>query len=195
MPGFSTAKVISDISGRGVGMDVVRTNISKLNGYIDIKTQVGKGTRFIIRLPLTLAIIQALMVEVGHDTFAIPLSIVVETVRISREELKTIDSKEVMVLRGQVLSLIRLGKEFGITSTNGLDKVYVVVVALGERKFGIVVDRLQGQEEVVIKAIEGKYGTTEGIAGATITGNGRVVLILDMARIVDRLLKKVGAHA
>lgn len=193
MPGFSTAKEISDISGRGVGMDVVRTNVARLNGHIDIKTQQVKGTEFIIRLPLTLAIIQALMVEIGAETFAIPLSIVVETVRVNKSELKTIDSQEAMVLRGQVLSLVRLGREFDIISTNGSSKVYVVIVALGEKKFGLIVDQLLGQEEVVIKSIEGKYGTSEGIAGATITGDGRVVLILDVARIMDALLNYTAA--
>ncbi len=190
MPGFSTAKSVSDISGRGVGMDVVKTNISKLNGFVDIKTEKRKGTKFIIRLPLTLAIIQALMVEIGNEIFAVPLSNVVETVRVASSDVKTIDSNEVIVLREQLLPLVRLGREFGIASTgNGSRMVYVVVIALGDKRFGLVVDRLQGQEEVVIKPIEGNLTNTEGIAGATITGDGRVVLILDVALIMDRLLK------
>ena len=192
MPGFSTASKVSDISGRGVGMDVVKTNISRLNGTIDIITEKGKGTRFVIKLPLTLAIIQTLMVQVQSDTYAIPLGSVLETVRISREDIKTIDSQEVIQLRGEILPIVRLSTLFNMYSDNGSDRLYVVVVTAEDRKFGIVVDRLIGQEEVVIKAVEGEIINLKDsnvIAGATITGDGRVVLIVDISMIMEYLNK------
>jgi two-component system chemotaxis sensor kinase CheA len=192
MPGFSTATEVTDISGRGVGMDVVKTNIGKLKGSIEIKTERGKGTRFLIRLPLTLAIIQTLMVEVNSEVYAIPLSSVVETVRFPEEEIRTVNHQEVIQLRGEVLPLVRLGDLFGCGGRNGSSTSYIVVVDEGKKKFGIIVDRLRGQEEVVIKAIEGDLISTEHIeliAGATITGEGRVVLIIDIAMVMDTLAK------
>ncbi len=192
MPGFSTAAEVTDISGRGVGMDVVKTNIGKLKGSIEIKTERGKGTRFLIRLPLTLAIIQTLMVEVNSEVYAIPLSSVVETVRFPESEIRTVNHQEVIQLRGEVLPLVRLGELFGYGGRNGSSTSYIVVVDEGKKKFGIIVDRLRGQEEVVIKAIEGDLISTEHIeliAGATITGEGRVVLIIDIAMVMDTLAK------
>jgi two-component system chemotaxis sensor kinase CheA len=181
LPGFSTAKVVSDVSGRGVGMDVVKTNISKLKGSISIDTEAGRGTKFFIKLPLTLAIIQALMVGVGKHVYAIPLSSVVETVRLRKSGIKTIRGQETMLLRDEVLPLHRLADRFFIASALGdeVESVYIVVILLGEQKYGIMVDKLFGQEEIVIKSIEGYSSSGDGIAGATITGDGKVVLILD----------------
>ncbi|MBF0567722.1 MAG: chemotaxis protein CheA [Nitrospirae bacterium] len=183
LPGFSTAKVVSDVSGRGVGMDVVKTNIMKLNGTITIETEKGKGTKFLLRLPLTLAIIQALMVGVGTEVFAVPLASVVETVRIDQSNIKTIRGQETVILRNEIVPVHRLANKFFLPmgQSNGGHKMYLVVILVGEKKFGMMVDKLFGQEEVVIKSIEGFSNSSEGIAGATITGDGKVVLILDPA--------------
>jgi len=188
-PGFSTASQVSDLSGRGVGMDVVKSNITRLNGTIEIDTAVGKGTTMTIKLPLTVAIIQALMVQVGQEIFAIPLSTVVETIRIAPSEIQTIEGREVVSLRKSVLPLVRLRDEFSIpTNDEALQRLYVVIVALAEKRFGILVDRLHGQEEVVIKSLGDYFSSGDGIAGATITGDGKVVLILDMAMLIRRLI-------
>ncbi|MBI5178077.1 MAG: hybrid sensor histidine kinase/response regulator [Nitrospinae bacterium] len=189
-PGFSTAERVSDISGRGVGMDVVRTNIVKLNGTINTQTELGKGTTISIRLPLTVAIIQTLMVGVGRETFALPLASVVETVRTSVESIQYMDMQEVIHLREEVLPLVRLSDIFSVevSEAAGVDSnqqwLYVVVIAIAEKKVGIVVESLLGQEEVVIKSL-GKYIRPKGIAGATILGNGKVTLIVDLGGLMD----------
>jgi two-component system chemotaxis sensor kinase CheA len=185
LPGFSTAEKVTDVSGRGVGMDVVRTNIRKMNGTVEIESEEGKGSLITIKLPLTIAIIQALMVEVERATFAIPLSSVIEAVRISKPEIKTINGREVLHLRDRVLPLIRLAKEFAIPSAHERDRFYVVVAALGDRRIGVVVDELRSQEEVVIKSIWDYLDSIKGISGATITGEGKVVLILDISELVE----------
>ena len=185
LPGFSTAEKVTDVSGRGVGMDVVRTNIRKMNGTVEIESEEGKGSLITIKLPLTIAIIQALMVEVERATFAIPLSSVIEAVRISKSEIKTINGREVLHLRDRVLPLIRLAKEFEIPSDQERDRFYVVVAALGDRRIGVVVDELRSQEEVVIKSIWDYLESIKGISGATITGEGKVVLILDISELVE----------
>jgi len=178
LPGFSTAEQVTDVSGRGVGMDVVRTNIRKINGTVDLESEVGKGSQIIIKLPLTIAIIQALMVEVERSIFAIPLSTVIEAVRISRHDIKTINGRE-------VLPLIRLAQEFDIPTDAERERFYVVVAALGDRRVGVVVDELRSQEEVVIKSIWDYLETVKGVSGATITGEGKVVLILDTSELVQ----------
>lgn len=185
LPGFSTAEKVTDVSGRGVGMDVVRTNIRKMNGTVEIESEEGKGSLITIKLPLTIAIIQALMVEVERATFAIPLSSVIEAVRISKSEIKTINGREVLHLRDRVLPLIRLAKEFEIPTEQERDRFYVVVAALGDRRIGVVVDELRSQEEVVIKSIWDYLDSIKGISGATITGEGKVVLILDISELVE----------
>ncbi|ULA63089.1 MAG: Sensor histidine kinase CheAY [Nitrospira sp.] len=185
LPGFSTAEKVTDVSGRGVGMDVVRTNIRKMNGTVEIESEEGKGSLITIKLPLTIAIIQALMVEVERATFAIPLSSVIEAVRISKSEIKTINGREVLHLRDRVLPLLRLAKEFEIPTENERDRFYVVVAALGDRRIGVVVDELRSQEEVVIKSIWDYLDSIKGISGATITGEGKVVLILDISELVE----------
>jgi two-component system chemotaxis sensor kinase CheA len=197
LPGFSTAQQVSDISGRGVGMDVVKTNLAKLNGSIDIITEEGRGTRFTIKLPLTLAIIQTLMVEVQGETYAIPLGSVLETVKIGQDEIKTIDTQEVIQLRGEIVPILRLARLFNIYSEDNKDRYYAVVVSAEDKKFGIVVDRLKGQEEVVIKAVEGElinFRDSNIIAGATITGEGRVVLIIDVAMMLQFVTRSEVAY-
>ena len=187
LPGFSTADVVSDVSGRGVGMDVVRTNISRMNGSIELNSEPGHGCLVTIKLPLTVAIIQALLVEVECSTFAIPLASVVEAVKVTKEDFKTINGRSVLNLRERILPLVRLADEFGIPSADDADESYVVVVAVGERRLGIVVDRLRAQEEVVIKSLGEYLAEVSGVAGATITGDGKVVLILDMADMVQKI--------
>jgi len=186
LPGFSTAEQVSDVSGRGVGMDVVRTNISRMNGSIELDSMPGKGCLVTIKLPLTVAIIQALLVEVECSTFAIPLASVLEAVKVTQEDIKTINGRTVLSLRERILPLLRLADEFGIPSVEA-DEFYVVVVAVGERRLGIVVDRLRAQEEVVIKPLGEFLANVSGVAGATITGDGKVVLILDMADMVQKV--------
>ena len=188
LPGFSTADKVTDVSGRGVGMDVVRTNISKINGSVDVTTQKGSGSTFTIRLPLTIAIIQALMVTIHPETYAIPLASVVETVKITEKDIKTISGSEVLNLRQQVLPLIRLRDEFKVPQeeTGGTPPgSYVVVVQIGSKNLGLVVDRLPYQEEVVIKSMGPLLAGIRGLAGATITGDGKVVIILDVGEILQ----------
>jgi two-component system chemotaxis sensor kinase CheA len=187
LPGFSTAEQVTDVSGRGVGMDVVRTNIRRINGSVEIDSQVGKGSVITIKLPLTIAIIQALLVEVEQATFAIPLGSVIEAVKITKEDVKTINGREVLTLRERVLPLLRLSEEFEIPRDMTCDKFYVVVVGMGERHVGVIVDRLRSQEEVVIKSMGDYLSEIKGVAGATITGEGKVVLILDIPELVQSL--------
>ncbi len=185
LPGFSTADTVSDLSGRGVGMDVVRTNISRMNGSIELDSEPGHGSRVTIKLPLTVAIIQALMVEVECCTFAIPLASVIEAVKVKKEEIKTINGQAVLNLRERILPLLHLAEKFQIPMNSETEECYVVVIAIGERHFGVVVDRLKAQEEVVIKSLGEFLSEVKGVAGATITGDGKVVLILDMADLVQ----------
>lgn len=187
LPGFSTAEKVTDVSGRGVGMDVVRTNIRRINGSVEIDSQVGKGSVITIKLPLTIAIIQALLVEVEQATFAIPLGSVIEAVKITKDDVKTINGREVLTLRERVLPLLRLSEEFEIPRDTTCDKFYVVVVGMGERHVGVIVDRLRSQEEVVIKSMGDYLSEIKGVAGATITGEGKVVLILDIPELVQSL--------
>ncbi|MGC9034178.1 MAG: chemotaxis protein CheA, partial [Thermosulfidibacteraceae bacterium] len=187
LPGFSTAEKVSSVSGRGVGMDVVRVCVEKLNGTIEVRSEKGKGTQIIMKIPLTLAIIQSLLVQVDEEIYAIPLVSVVEAVRLNEENIKTVENKEVIVLRDTVLPLVRLRNIFDVPGEPKVKNMYVVVIAIGEKRFGLVVDRLIGQEEVVIKSLGPYLGSVEGIAGATIMGDGRVTLILDVAGIVNML--------
>lgn len=185
-PGFSTAEKVSDLSGRGVGMDVVKTNISNLNGIVDVETELGKGSKFSLKLPLTVAIIQSLIVGSGDEVFAIPLASVLETLRISKPDIRTINEKEVISLRDGVLSLVRLTDEFDIISTKENERMYVVVIGLAEKKVGVVVENLYGQEEVVIKPLGHYLADIEAVSGATVTGDGKVVLILDIATMIQK---------
>ncbi|GAA6955200.1 chemotaxis histidine kinase/response regulator CheAY2 [Helicobacter pylori] len=185
-PGFSTAKVVSNVSGRGVGMDVVKTNIEKLNGIIEIDSEVGVGTTQKLKIPLTLAIIQALLVGVQEEYYAIPLSSVLETVRISQDEIYTVDGKSVLRLRDEVLSLVRLSDIFKVDAIlESNSDAYVVIIGLADQKIGVIVDYLIGQEEVVIKSLGYYLKNTRGIAGATVRGDGKITLIVDVGAMMD----------
>ncbi|ALV23955.1 chemotaxis sensory histidine kinase [Campylobacter iguaniorum] len=185
-PGFSLAKQVTNVSGRGVGMDVVKTNIEKLNGIIDIDSELGKGTVMKLKIPLTLAIIQSLLVGAQEEFYAIPLASVKETVRVPIEDIYTIEGKNVLRLRDEVLSLVRLSDLFGVKQVfESGDQTYVVVINVAESKLGIIVDNLIGQEEIVIKSLGNYLQNIRGIAGGTIRGDGKVTLIVDVGMIMD----------
>lgn len=189
LPGFSTAEKVTDISGRGVGMDVVKKALNNLGGMIDIDTHRGQGTTFTIRLPLTLAIIQALLVEVGDEIYAVPLSSVLETLLVQRSDIKTVGGLPMVQLRGNTLPLISLQEKFDLPKQeNPGEEVFVVVVGLGEKSIGLVVDGLRGQQEIVIKSLGELLNNLPGIAGATILGDGKVTLILDIGSLIQDLL-------
>jgi len=188
-PGFSTAEKVTAVSGRGVGLDVVKKNIEKLNGSIRVSSEYGKGTTFLIKLPLTLAIIQGLMVKVREEIYAIPISSVLESIRIKPEEIKSIDNYEVINVRDDVLSLLRLNRLFKLEQNENMDYYFVVIVGSGDKKIGLLVDSLIGEEDIVIKPLKDKYTSTPGIAGATILGDGTVSLILDVSQLIDLGLK------
>ncbi|MFH1374461.1 MAG: chemotaxis protein CheA [bacterium] len=180
--GFSTAKKVTDVSGRGVGMDVVRSNIEKLNGLIELESERDVGTTVTIKLALTLAIIQGLLVDCDDEVFILPLSSVLETVKTQQSDVSYINQRPVLRLRDEIIPVINL-VEVLKTSQAGFvltEKPYIVVVGLAEKKLGLVVDRFLGQEEVVIKSLGNYLGTTEGIAGGTILGDGRIRLIVDL---------------
>ncbi|WP_031518039.1 chemotaxis protein CheA [Desulfofalx alkaliphila] len=182
-PGFSTASSVSDLSGRGVGMDVVRTAIEQINGMVDLDTKLGEGSKFTISLPLTLAIIRSLMVSLDDQVYAFPLSNVQETLRINADEIRRIGNNEVIVVRERILPLLRLSEFFGMGSSEA-DKLYVVIVASAERRVAVVVDRLLGEQEIVIKSLGEYLGDVVGLSGATILGDGQVALIVDARGIV-----------
>jgi two-component system chemotaxis sensor kinase CheA len=190
-PGFSTALQVSAVSGRGVGMDVVRTNIMKLKGLIEIESEIGIGTTFVIKLPLTLAIIQGLLVKVHKETYAIPLNSVIEVVALEEDQVYTINKQEVIRVRKEVLPIIRLEKALktGVYN-NSITKRYVVNVGLGIQRVGFVVDELLGQQEVVIKSLGEYLGSVKGIAGSTILGDGRVIMIIDVAQLLEIIYNK-----
>ena len=179
-PGFSSAEKITDISGRGVGMDVVRTNIKNLKGSVNTYSEVGKGTRFTLSLPLTLAIIDALMVNVSGQMYAIPLDAVSETTKIEFERLTDVKGRKAVTLRGEVLGIVELSEMLGLPRTDPLpDVLSVVVIHDNERRLGLVVDQLLERQEIVIKPLGAYLGDLKGISGATIMGDGSVILILD----------------
>lgn len=185
-PGFSTAAKVTNVSGRGVGMDVVKTNIDKLNGLIEVDSELGKGTVIKLKIPLTLAIIQSLLVKTQEEFYAIPLASVLETVRVAIDDIYTIEGKNVLRLRDEVLSLVRLSDLFGVKQVlENSDQAYVVVVGAGASKLGVIVDTLIGQEEVVIKSMGYYLQNITGIAGSTIRGDGKVTLIVDVGAMMD----------
>ena len=189
LPGFSTADTVTDISGRGVGMDVVKKALNNLGGMVDITTRNGLGTTFTIRLPLTLAIIQALLVEVGEEIYAVPLSSVLETLLVNRTDIKTVGGLPMVQLRGNTLPLISLQEKFGLPSPEtDSSEVFVVVVGFGDKALGLIVDELRGQQEVVIKSLGDFLNNLPGIAGATILGDGKVTLILDIGSLIQDVL-------
>jgi two-component system chemotaxis sensor kinase CheA len=196
-PGLSTAEEITQISGRGVGMDVVRTVVERLKGQVTVESVPGHGTTFRLMMPLTLASIQALMFRVGKQHFAVPLDSVLEIMRADDSEIHKLDGYEVLRLRDQVVSLVRLDQMVNIPSTVHKTRHCVVIVASGSRKFGLIVDSFVGEEELVIKALEDKLVATELVSGASILGDGTVVLILDIRAVVTHFTKNrvVGASA
>jgi len=190
-PGFSTADKITEVSGRGVGMNVVREVVNEMNGSIVIESEQGMGTRFVMAFPLTLAIIPAIMVKVRNEMYAVPLSDVIETIKIADTDITTIEGHEVINLRGEILSLLRLNQFVGIAS--GLEdnsKIPVVVVGYGNRKIGLIVDELEGKQEIVIKSLEQNYTTVQGLAGASILGDGSICLILDISSMITRVISE-----
>jgi two-component system chemotaxis sensor kinase CheA len=193
-PGFSTAKTITSISGRGVGLDVVRRQIEKLNGTVTVSSERGKGTKFVIKLPLTLAIIQGLLVKVGTEIYSIPITSVVESLRIKPEDIRMIDNYEVFNIRNDVVSLLRLNRLFGIKTEEQQDYNFIVIVGTAEKKMGFMVDSLIGEEDVVIKPLRDQYTNSPGIAGASILGDGSVSLIIDVSQLLELGLRKELEH-
>ncbi|MBO6304363.1 MAG: chemotaxis protein CheA, partial [Selenomonadaceae bacterium] len=185
LPGFSTAEQISDISGRGVGMDVVRNKIEALSGHVDVETHVDEGSIFKIKLPLTLAIIQAMLVKVQEEMYAIPLGSIDSTINIQPDDIKTVQNKEVIVLRGEIIPIIRMEQTLQIPHVKDFDEIFVVVVHAGEAKAGIVVDNLIGQQEIVIKTLGNLFTGLKMFSGATVLGDGRVALIIDVATMMQ----------
>ena len=188
VPGFSTAKVVTDVSGRGVGMDAVKTKIESLGGMVDVETKVSEGSKFKIRLPLTLAIIQALLVKVGEEIYAIPLGSIDSTINITPGDIKTIQNQEVILLRGQIIPIVRLDKVLNIPDAPCADEaeeLYVVIVHMGDRKAGVIVNTLIGQQEIVIKSLGKLLAGIKVMAGATILGDGKVALILDVGTLMQ----------
>jgi two-component system chemotaxis sensor kinase CheA len=189
-PGFSTADKISSVSGRGVGLDVVRTQIEKLKGSVVVTSEPNKGTKFSIRLPLTLAIIQGLLVRVGKEIYSIPIASVIESHRVKHDEIRTIDNYEVLNVRDEVISILRLNRLFGIKTESSDDVSFVVIVGSADKKIGVMVDALIGEEDVVIKPLHDQYTITPGIAGASILGDGSVSLIIDVSQLLDLGVKQ-----
>ncbi len=183
--GFSTAEKVTNVSGRGVGMDVVRTNIQKLKGTIHIESQVGRGSVFTIKLPLTLAIIQGLLIRIREEIYALPLSSVVEVVSTEDNQISTVHQSEVIRIRDQVYPLMRLSKVLHIPPKPDAEREsgYVVIIGLAEQRIGLVVDELLGQKEIVVKSLGDYLEEVRGIAGSTILGDGRVIMILDVGDI------------
>ncbi|HLN63341.1 MAG TPA: chemotaxis protein CheA, partial [Symbiobacteriaceae bacterium] len=194
-PGFSTADKVTDISGRGVGLDVVHKNIEKLNGSVEIKSEVGKGTEFRVKLPLTLAIIRSLQVQVLETTYCMPLSSVVETDRIASSEVQTVRGREVIVKRGEVIPLLRLIDAFELERPERYvepEEIFVVIVSVMGKQIGVVVDNLIGEGDVVIKPLGKFVGDVPGISGATIMGDGDVAIILDISSLVGTVQAEIN---
>ncbi|AFN75353.1 Chemotaxis protein histidine kinase CheA [Melioribacter roseus P3M-2] len=195
-PGFSTAEQVSNVSGRGVGMDVVKTNVTKLRGTIAVESEVGKGTKIILRLPLTLAIISGMIVEACGQKLVIPLHSVIEVIRVNKEQIETVRGREVINLRDTVLPIVGLDELINHSGNgNGNEKQwqYIVEVGIAEKRFGIKVDDLVGQQEVVIKSLGNYLGKIDGIAGSTIMGDGTVVIILDINELFNKMEKRLDA--
>jgi len=191
-PGFSTADEITEVSGRGVGLDVVRSVLHRLKGTVEIETHPGQGTRFRLRLPLTLAIIKALLFRVEHRLYAIPLNTVAEIARAWEKDLHQVASWEVVQLRGEALPLMRLGKASSGAADERRGKIFILVINYNDRKMGLIVDSLEGEEELVIKALDDQTIATDLVSGASILGDGRVVLIMNLAAVVERFTRSTA---
>jgi two-component system chemotaxis sensor kinase CheA len=195
LPGFSTAEVVTDISGRGVGMDVVKTNIEKLRGKIYITTEKGKGTKITLKLPLTMAIIDALMVRVGEELFALPLLSINGIARINSSEIQRLQGQEAVMLHGKPVGVVRLSNVLNISCNAESGKVYIVTIATKNDQetggeIGFIVDSVKEKEKIVVKALDDSVTDTEGVSGVTILGDGRVALILDPIELVNMTLGK-----
>ena len=188
--GLSTAEQVSSTSGRGVGMDVVRNNLAEMGGMVDLASTVGRGTTVTITLPITLAIIQALIVGIGDERFAIPLNSVLETMVVEPEQIGRSEGREVLNLRGEPLLLRRLGEEFEIEAADRSQRQFVVVLGMGEQRLGLLVDRLEGQQDTVIKPIKGPLQQIRGIAGATELGDRGAILVIDVSAIVGDAVRR-----
>lgn len=191
LPGFSTKDVSTELSGRGVGMDVVKTNVAKLNGYVEVITKRDIGSTFKISLPLTLAIIYAMMVRIGDEIYAIPQTMIEETIKIKKSDIKDVTGQKALTVRGSVMPLFQMSEFLGVRGTSMVesDNSYILVATVSDRRFCISVDELLGQEEIVIKTLNGIDSEECGIMGATITGDGKVVLILDLAVLSRKIFK------
>jgi two-component system chemotaxis sensor kinase CheA len=184
--GFSTARTVTDVSGRGVGLDVVVQCMERLNGLIEAETIPGAGTKFILQLPLTLAIITVLMVEVGDSVYALPSGAVVESLRFRADEVSQMNGRDTLRIRDRIIPLVHLAEFFGARSRAQAEETYAVIIGRGEKRLGLTVDRLRGQQDVVIKGLDTVVsGAALGVAGATILGDGRVVLVLDVAALFE----------
>jgi two-component system chemotaxis sensor kinase CheA len=188
MPGFTTKEVATDLSGRGVGLDIVRTNIAKLGGVVDITSDVGIGTKMTITLPITLAIINVLLVEIGGKPFAIPLASIEEAIALDEAALRTVELREVLSVRGVSLPVCRLDRLFGLASASPRRRSFVVIAQVGERRMGLIVDELVGQQDIVIKPLGRSLSRVRGFAGATELGDQRVALVLDAAALIEEVL-------
>ncbi len=185
-PGFSTAEAVTEISGRGVGLDVVARHLAKLNGLVEVETELGQGTRFILTLPITLVIIKALIVRVGSHTYAIPISAVSESVMVDHQQVVTVGRHHVIQLRDHTLALLRLNELFNLaTPDTPPDRLYIIVVGLAEKRLGLVVDAIEGQQEIVIKSVGAMLQGIHGIAGATELGNRKTILVLDVGALIE----------
>lgn len=194
-PSFSTAEEITEVSGRGVGLDVVRSVLHRLKGTVDLETRPGQGTTFRLKLPLTLAIIKALMFRIEGKLYAIPLNTVAEIARTRESDLHIVDTWEVVQLRGQVLPLMRLGQKSAGNAAGPSGKIFVLIINFGARKLGLIVDSLEGEEELVIKSLDDETVATDLVSGASILGDGRVVLIMNLGAVVERFTSPVSASA
>ncbi len=191
-PGFSTKDVVSEVSGRGVGMDVVKEKLAALGGYAEVETKRDVGTTFMLTLPITLAIIKALIVRVGEERFAVPLTSMSETLIVEHKDIQTIEWKEVYYLRGEMLPMVRVSKFFGLPNEE-TDRSFAVVVGFGERKVGLLVDELFGQHEIVIKSLSDYLKKLRGFAGAAEIGKHEVILVLDIESLIDEsIIKQKG---
>ena len=185
LPGFSTNSTITAVSGRGVGLDVVKSNIEKLKGTVSVTSERGVGSKFTIRLPLTLAIIQGLLVRVGKEVYSIPITNIIESVRVKQGEINTIDNYEVLNVRNEVISILRLSRLFNIKDAGQGEYNFIVIVGSNDKKIGLMVDSLIGEEDVVIKPLHDKFTSSPGIAGASILGDGSVSLIIDVSQLLE----------
>jgi two-component system chemotaxis sensor kinase CheA len=195
LPGFSTKREVTEISGRGVGLDVVRANVSALGGLVSIDSTPGQGTHITLTLPITLAIIQALLVGVAEERFAIPLSGVRETLLVGPSEVQRSAGRELLYLRGDALPVLRLAEEFGLGGGTRGQKQYAVVIGMGDARVALLVDRLEGQQDAVIKPVQGPLRTVRGVAGATEIGAQTAVLVLDVSALVADAGRRREAEA